>query len=292
MYCLSMDESNTLYHHCDPHHYYHAAVLIIIIVKTIIKIIEAMITKIIILIFTDELADMAIHSESDSVRDELSSGIRFDGGDGGGDGGDGGDDGGDAGGGEDGNEAADDDRHYHDTNEDVDQERGRGGGFARNPGQRSKAEPRPDRTRSRPDRRPAAADEEAEPGFDPGPALSLHHLLPLLHLHNLRGQTGPVFSQVAVCRDAFGHIRCSEIPHFLEGFTQESLVWRHNCGRIKNRCKTQVRLNSRAGARATSTTSQKVRDCQVAHNLMYLIYLIYLIFLHSARATGTATQGR
>ena len=27
----------------------------------------------------DELADMAIHSESDSVRDELSSGIRFDG---------------------------------------------------------------------------------------------------------------------------------------------------------------------------------------------------------------------
>ena len=26
----------------------------------------------------DELADMAIHSESDSVRDELSSGIRFD----------------------------------------------------------------------------------------------------------------------------------------------------------------------------------------------------------------------
>ena len=25
----------------------------------------------------DELADMAIHSESDSVRDELSSGIRF-----------------------------------------------------------------------------------------------------------------------------------------------------------------------------------------------------------------------
>ena len=80
---------------------------------------------IIIFIFTDELADMAIHSESDSVRDELSSGIRFDGGDGGdggGDGGDGGDDGGDAGGGEDGNEAADDDRHYHDTNEYVDQE--------------------------------------------------------------------------------------------------------------------------------------------------------------------------
>ena len=146
---------------------------------------------------------MAIHSESDSVRDELSSGIRFDGGDAGGDG----DDGGNGGHDEDGNEAADDDRHYHDTNEYVDQERGRGGRFARNSEQRSKAEPRPDWTRPWPDRRPAAAaDEEAEPGFDPGPALPLNHLPPLLHLHNLCSQAGPVFSQVAVCRDTFGHI--------------------------------------------------------------------------------------
>ena len=67
---------------------------------------------------------MAIHSESDSVRDELSSGIRFDDGDAvdsGGDGRDGGgDDVGDGGDGDgDGDGGGDDDRHCDDTNEDV-----------------------------------------------------------------------------------------------------------------------------------------------------------------------------
>ena len=63
---------------------------------------------------------MAIHSESDSVRDELSSGIRLvddkDDVDGHGDG-----DGGDGG------SEADDDHPCHDCNEVVHQERGRGG---------------------------------------------------------------------------------------------------------------------------------------------------------------------
>ena len=172
LYCPTADESNTLF-------------FLIIIITTIIIIVII----IIIIIITDELADMAIHSESDSVRDELSSGIRLvddkDDVDGHGDG-----DGGDGG------SEADDDHPCHDCNEVVHQERGRGGWFPRDSRQRSKTEPGSDWTRSRSDWR--AADEKAKLGFDAGPALVVDHLLPLVNLNHLCSQAGPVFTQVGV----------------------------------------------------------------------------------------------